>query len=183
MSPKKFFAYFFLQWGLLTLVKVIHLNGHLLQGQFGFFSYLILTGVVAAAVVRRQGVMNYLEAGMVSVSWLVVDLFLDYILANQFLPSLIFSHIQVWIACGIIVLSIFFFVKIGNAGLVLAFIGILILFLLTDALFGSRLETTNFSYQTEIWVGYFIMMLSVIVFHKKRHIAIRRGEYQEHGHH
>ena len=37
--------------------------------------------------------------------------------------------------------------------------------------------------QISLWVGYFILALVVFLFHKKRHIAIRKGEYQEAGHH
>lgn len=171
------------EWAVLALLKVIFLNHNLLQTDQGIYLYLILTAVISAAIIRRVGYINYLEAGVASLVWLTFVGFLDYIITNQFLSAPAFSHNHVWLAYLIIVLAILFFASIGNSGLVLGFTAGLVLLLLIDAAFGSRLKAADLSYEKQIWIANGIMMLSVIIFHKKRHVAIRRGEFEETGHH
>ncbi len=179
MTLGKFFLISFIQLVVFTCVKLYFFQSASFGSGWLTLIYWIVTGILAAALVRRMGVMNYLEAGVVSLTWLVLVLFLDYIITNRFLLAPIFGYGQVWVAYGIIVLTVFFFASLRNVGLVLAFTGVLILLLFLDAVSGSQLVITDFSYQTRIWVGYGVMILSVIAFHKKRHLAIRRGEYQD----
>lgn len=180
MTLKRSLIYAFLQWAVLVLVKVFYFNNYLPQGQLGFYLYLILIAVAVAAIVRRLHVLSFLEAAVLSLAWLVTSLFLDYIVTNQFLPAPVFSHAQVWVAYGIMVFTIFFWAWVGNVGLVLAFTGVLALLMLADSVVGGQLAATNLSFQTQIWAGYVIMILSVAFFHKKRHIHIREEMHAKH---
>ena len=60
----------------------------------------------------------------------------------------------------------------------------LVLDFVVDALVTYPLSGIGIFSSALLWVGYSFMMLSVIVFHQKRHIAIRRGQWQDpHAHH
>lgn len=130
MTIKKLLIFIFLQWLFLTLLKVLffkYLNFSSANLQYSL--YWLLTAVVAVALARRLGVINYLEAFFAVIVSFVVDIFTDLILTTLFTGFAIFA-------------------------------------------------------QWQFWVGYLAMALAVVIFHKKRHIAIRKGIYTERaGHH
>lgn len=171
----------FFMWLLEALIKIVYFNNNLFLNQFWVYVYFILIAVISAAIVRRLGNLNYLEAGVVSLAWLTLLAFFDYTVTNHFLPVAYFSHTQALISYIMIVLTIFFFAWVNNTGLVLGFAGALILFLFLDSVLGGRFSTANLSFQNQTWAGYGVMMLTVILFHKKRHIQIRKELHAKHG--
>lgn len=85
------------------------------------YLYWFLTFVVVVACSRRLGFINYLEAVVVLVIWLVIALFFDLLIASQFLGLVLFKNFY-------------------------------------------------------ILFGYLIMALAIFMFHKKRHVQIRRQQ-------
>ena len=131
MTLRSFFGYTFLQWLFLTLLKIAFFN-YIFFGNAGLQKILfwVITMVLAAAFVRRMGVINYLEAIFIAITWTLLDMFFDLIITSLYVK--------------------------GGVGIFA---------------------------QTSLWIGYFILALTVFLVHKKRHIAIRKGEYEEPAHH
>jgi len=133
MTGKKFLFYFFLQWLALTLLKF-----WLFKYPFADYGLQILifwaaVGVVSVAIIRRFGVINYLEALFLMVAWSIGDLFLDLAILSNFTGTSIF-------------------------------------------------------YKTEYWASFLVLNVGVFVFHKKRHLQVRkmlhdRDHGQKHGKH
>ena len=124
MTASKFFVYSFLQWVLLTLVKVAYFNGHLISGEPGIYFYFALTAIVTTAMVRRLGILNLLEALLIAILWFFGDLLSDAIITVYFTGSQIFSI-------------------------------------------------------RALWFGYLIMIIFIFVFHKKRHIHVRKELHEK----
>ncbi len=61
----------------------------------------------------------------------------------------------------------------------------LIVGLIIDALITAPIAGLSMFSHLSLWLGYFIMMLSVFFFHKKRHVQIRHehAAHRAHGHH
>jgi len=129
MTAKKFFLFLILQLLLLLGIKLLFFKAFGITDVFMEYAYWALIAVVVVAMARRLGVMNYLEAIFVAVTWFLANLFFDLII--------------------------------------------------TGALLGYSMFT-----RWQLWVGYLIMMLSIFVFHKKRHVQIRKEQAaHHHGHH
>lgn len=92
------------------------------------FVYWIAIAVMVTALVRRLGVINYLEAIFIAFIWLAVNLLLDL------------------------------FVMVSLVG-------------------------TGIFNASSLWIGYVVMAIFVFAMHRKRHVAIRRGEWHDPHHH
>lgn len=112
MTIKKFIIFTILQWLLLAFLKVEFLENQLLANKgLQDVVYWLLTAVVVSALVRRLGVLNFLEAFFVAVVWSVLDLLSDLVVTSGFTGLEIFRQWQYWVGCGILALSVIFFHK------------------------------------------------------------------------
>jgi hypothetical protein len=125
MTFWKFILLSFLQWAILAGLKAWYFEQTILSGTTGYLVYFVLTGAVVAAIIRRFGVINYLESILLLGLWVLGNIFLDL------------------------------FITVNLAGLDLV---------------------GNWQY----WVGTVVAGLSVFLFHKKRHIQIRKEQHHHH---
>jgi len=112
MTIKNLFLYSFLQWLLFSLLKIWFFNYEILSNA-GWQNILfwIFCAIIAAAVVRRFGIINYLEAMFLIIVWILGDLLLDLMILSIYTGLGIFSTVEYWVGFGILALSIFFFHK------------------------------------------------------------------------
>jgi hypothetical protein len=129
VTIKKFFLFLFLQLAILLAVKLVLFKVFNSTGGAAEYFYWSVLALVGIAMVRRLGILNYLEAAFVAVVWFVFNVFFDLLIASRFLGLRMFG-------------------------------------------------------QWQLWAGYLIFMLSVFLFHRKRHVEIRREQAKHHhGHH
>jgi hypothetical protein len=130
MTLKRFFGFLPLQWIFFAVLKIVffkYLNWDNSGAQY--LTYWVLIIIVAVALARRLGVINYLEAILASAVWFGFDVFFDLLFTSGFIGLGIFSKWQ-------------------------------------------------------YWVGNLVMSLAVFLFHKKRHVEIRKEMAKlHHGHH
>lgn len=112
MTPKKFLAFFFLQWLLLALLKAwffkyeIFANAGLQQ-----VAFWLATAAVVAAIVRRFGTITFFEAFFVVFVWSLGNLLLDLLLLSPSTGLSIFSSTQYWWSFAVLIAAIMLFHK------------------------------------------------------------------------
>ena len=108
MTLKCLFFYSFVQWLALLLLKIWFFNNAVLANP-GWQSILLwlLAAVVSTAVVRRFGIINYLEAIFIIIAWVLGDLFLDLVVTTRYVGMEIFSRIDFWAIYFILALAVF----------------------------------------------------------------------------
>lgn len=112
MTVKKFFLITFFQWVLLTFLKLLYFKDLLLvQGAWASTVFILAIAIISIALVRRLGVLNFLEAIFVLFFWFLLDLFLDLILTNLFTGISIFFKWQLWIGYLVLMFCVFVFHK------------------------------------------------------------------------
>lgn len=111
MTFKKLFSTLLVLWVILAVIK------------YGFFSGLnmdslgikILFGALvfgfSEALTRRLGVLNFLEAMLVSGFYTLTFLLLDLLILGSLLGNGFFTKSMYWIGYGLMIISIFFFHK------------------------------------------------------------------------
>jgi hypothetical protein len=112
MTFRKFFILTFFQWLLFLGLKLLYLKwevfGNTLTSDVVYFA---LVAIVAAAVARRFGVINYLEAMFVMIFWFITDALL-YLLTTAFILGLgMFLKWQLWAGYFIIMFVVLTFHK------------------------------------------------------------------------
>ncbi len=134
MNLKTLSLYSFLQWIILAFVKVWFFNSQIFSGPLlQSWVFWVITALVGAAVIRRFGVINYLEVFFILFAWVLGGAFLDLLITGNFTGLSIFT-------------------------------------------------------KPEYWISYIFLILSALIFHKKRHIQIRKELQAKHhahgaGHH
>jgi hypothetical protein len=112
MTPKKFFLYFLLQWIIWAVLKVWFFNYEVFSNQgvqeIVFWAAII---VATAAIVRRLGVISFLEAFFAFVVWSFGILLLDLLITTAYLGMGIFSSVPYWSTFIVFALAIFLFHK------------------------------------------------------------------------
>jgi hypothetical protein len=112
MSPKKFYAYVLLQWLIFFVLKIWFFNYQIFSNP-GVQSvvYWAIVAAVAAALVRRLGVINFLESFYTIFLWVVVGGFLDLIITSKFTGLGIFEQKDFLVGFGVLAASVFLFHK------------------------------------------------------------------------
>lgn len=115
MTIRGFFIYGFLQWLLISVLKLIFFKYQVVDNSgLQWIIYWLLTAVVAAAMVRRLGVMNFFEAIFVIGLWVLGDMFSDLVLTSVFTGMDIFQSVNLWVGYGFQALAIFIFHKMRH---------------------------------------------------------------------
>ena len=130
MTPGKLALYFFVQWLILALLKVWLLSGQPVLSNSGLQMLLFwfLACIVAVAVVRRFGILNFLEVFFLAIVWTIGYSVLDLIFTTPFTGLKLFFRI-------------------------------------------------------DYWAAYVLIAAAIVLFHKKRHVAIRKGLHVPSAHH
>ena len=113
MTLTKFIFLTFLQWLFFLVLKLVYFKFGWLgsAGGTGDYIFFFLVIVIAAALVRRLGVLNFLEAIMILVLWFVLDALLDLLITAFVLGIVMFSWWQLWVGYALMMATIFFFHK------------------------------------------------------------------------
>ena len=108
MSAHKFLILSFLQWVLFILLKtwVFHYKIFSTSGMEGIV-FWSATIVITAALVRRLGVINYMEAIFIMFLWTIADAFSDLVITSVITGLDIFSNPNYWYGLGIMNVVIF----------------------------------------------------------------------------
>jgi len=129
MSISKFFIIFGLQLAAFAILKLFFFTAFNFHSTIWVVVYLAATAILSVALVRRLGVITFLEAIFIAVFWFLMDLVVDSLITAPLVKEPVFST---W----------------------------------------------------ALWLGYLVMMIFVFLFHKKRHVHIRKEQAaHHHGHH
>ncbi len=96
---------------LFVITKVFffnYLNIDLLPVKIAYFLALI---IISIAVVRRMGILNYLESVFLAVVWAVALLITDFVITASLIGGDMFTDFYYWISNLAIVLSVIVFHK------------------------------------------------------------------------
>ncbi len=109
MTFKKVLFISFFEWLFLTLLKVVYFQGNFFSGELSQYLYWGAILIVTTFLVRRLGVLNFLEAGAIAVFWFLAFLFLDFILVSGYLGMGMFSQGAFWVGHMCMMFAVFFF--------------------------------------------------------------------------
>ncbi len=108
MNTKNFLLIAFLQWVFFTALKICYFNYDIFtNGGVEAIAFWTATAIVAAAMVRRLGVINYMEAVFVMIVWSVGDAFSDLLITSLITGLDIFSDVSYWASLGVMNVVIF----------------------------------------------------------------------------
>ncbi len=112
MTAKKFFLFSLLQWVAFVILKVWVFN-NVIFGNPGVqeIFFFLLTGATTAALVRRLGVLNYLESFFIIITWTLTGVLVDLVFTSAYTGLSIFGSSQYWWGLFCMDLSVFLFHK------------------------------------------------------------------------
>ncbi len=112
MTLKKLFVYSVLQWVILALLKIWFFNSQIFSN-YGLQELVFWAAVaaVAAAIVRRLGVLNFLEAFFLIIAWFLGDLLFDLLATSIYTGLSIFYNPAYWLGYAALAVAIIFFHK------------------------------------------------------------------------
>jgi hypothetical protein len=112
MTRKNFILFSILQWLILAAIKYWFFTRQIF-GNPGWQSIAlwVLTGIIIVAIVRRFGVINYIEAFFLMFLWTVGNLFLDLALLSNYTGTSIFYKPDYWASLLVLNVGIFVFHK------------------------------------------------------------------------
>ena len=113
MTLTRFVLLTFFQWFFFLILRLGYFKFAWFAGlgAVGDYVYFLLIAAIAAALVRRLGVINFLEAIMVLVLWFVLDALLDLLVTAFALGLGMFARWQLWAGYFFMMFAIFFFHK------------------------------------------------------------------------
>lgn len=111
MTIKRFLLASFIEWLALFGLKVLYFREILDSGGFGAYLYYALCAFATLILVRRIGVINYLEALFVCGFWLAAFVFFDLLFASAVLGTEIFRLKEYWFGFLAVFFVAFFFHK------------------------------------------------------------------------
>lgn len=107
MTIKKFFVIFLLQLVLLTVLKYFLYSFFDYQNFFWGLVYCVATAAIVVLLVRRLGVINFLEAIFVAVFWFLFDLLADALVTWPLTGTAIFFSGALWVGYLVLMLTVF----------------------------------------------------------------------------
>lgn len=98
MTPKRLLVLTFTQLIIFIILKVWFFKFFQIDNvNLLFLYYWIATAVLAAAICRRFGHINYLEAIFVGFLWVILDIIFDFLITSLFVGVEIFAYWQFWV--------------------------------------------------------------------------------------
>ncbi len=111
MHPSKFFALTGLGIFLITLIKLIFFQQLNIDSIYVVYIMWLAIAIVTIAFTRRFGVINYLEALVIIVTWVGASLFFDVIFLTPFTTFVIYYRWYFWVTYPVMALAVFLFHK------------------------------------------------------------------------
>lgn len=105
----------------LGIIKLFFFRLFAMDNQYQIIAFWTVSALFTTGIIRRGGIINYLEAFAVGIVWTIATLLVDYLILATFI-------------------------------------------------FGYGLFTRWY-----LWIGYFVVLATIFLIHKKRHVHIRRG--------
>ncbi len=90
------------------LFFINYLNIDSIVAQIGLWIVLML---IAIAVVRRMGVLNYLESILIVILWTVIGLFVDFVVTTAMTGRDVYKTWYFWISYILIIVAVMIFHK------------------------------------------------------------------------
>ena len=73
--------------------------------------YFVVLTLITIAIVRRMGVIQYLECFFLAIVWLIVMVIVDLLITSSFIGWDMYKHIYFYFSYLVVVLAIIFFHK------------------------------------------------------------------------
>ncbi len=96
---------------LFVLTKLLFLNVLNVDNVFIHYGMLVAIMLIAIAVVRRMGVLNYLENIFLIIVWLITSIIVDFVITTSFTGRDVFKTWYFWLAYLAMCLAMFLFHK------------------------------------------------------------------------
>lgn len=96
---------------LFVLTKVIFINYLDIDNFIVKVSYFVVLIIITTAVIRRMGVINYLECFFTAILWFIVMILVDMSITSYLIGKDMFSHIYFWLSYLAVVLAVILFHK------------------------------------------------------------------------
>lgn len=111
MTVRKFITISFLQWVVLFPLKIFYFKGSFGEGIVAQVWYLAITAFIVLVLVRRIGVITYLEAIFLAIFWFLADLFLELLITASISGVGMFKSLALWLGYLVLMLTVFLFHK------------------------------------------------------------------------
>jgi hypothetical protein len=92
---------------LITIIKLVFILALNMNSPYVVYVMLILIAIVSTATIRRLGVINYMEALLIILIWLTLELFVDFFIIASFAGLEIYKHLYLWISYFVIAAMVF----------------------------------------------------------------------------
>lgn len=96
---------------LFGIVKFFSVSFFGFDGIASLMVFYALIVIVSAAVCRRMGVLNYFEAMLIAVVWMIFSLLFDYYLTVPAIGKPTFVYWQFWLAYPVSAVAVLLFHK------------------------------------------------------------------------
>lgn len=96
---------------LFVITKVIFITVFNVDNAFIRYGMWVAIALIAIAVVRRMGVLNYLENIFLIVVWLITSLVVDFVITTFITGRDVYKTWYFWIAYVVMALAMFLFHK------------------------------------------------------------------------
>ena len=111
MTPAQLIIKTVTMQALLVILKVIFFGSLNVELLSILILYYLLLAASAIALVRRFGPINYFEAFLAMILWLILSLATDYLITVPIVGKEAYSDIHFWISYPVVLLAILFFHK------------------------------------------------------------------------
>lgn len=111
MTPAQLIIKTVTMQALLVILKVIFFGSLNIELISILVIYYLLLAASAIALVRRFGPINYFEAFLAIILWLIISLITDYLITATIVGREVFSDKHFWISYLVVLLAILFFHK------------------------------------------------------------------------
>ena len=96
---------------LFVLTKVIFINYLDIDNLVVKILFFVVLIMITTAVIRRMGVINYLECFFTAIVWLIIMILVDMAITSALIGREMYHHVYFWLSYLAVVLSVILFHK------------------------------------------------------------------------
>ncbi len=96
---------------LFVLTKVIFINYLDIDNLVVKILFFVVLIMITTAVIRRMGVINYLECFFTAIVWLIIMILVDMAVTSVLIGREMYHHVYFWLSYLAVVLSVILFHK------------------------------------------------------------------------